>query len=353
MYRVEIYDMFNETFVDAFMLDKSTELTTDYINPQVYDISAPPDITASYRNTVRIFEESATRATGYITNIRRLKSETVLTIAPIMMLLNTTSLQNTAYTAWASQIGNQIYWDFSSSNPSQYHIPWLTYSDMPASNWDNVQVPYGNELRNDMECVQLARQTRGKFMSFGLSNNMSHLGVPCVGYRKFTTTKVIEADLDNVIDKDINETRLGGKNILIVWTPNDDFTGWVWYTALLINGTYYTNGSLKNTIDDPRVVTLVYEDENPIGSGKVSLLDLAKQNLKATEDTLEISLTFKRDDKIVSPVGRRLGEPTDIISGGKTYHTYLTGITYRRDTVTLMYGMVRQALTAQLNREER
>lgn len=350
MYRVEIYDMYTQTFVDAFPIDHSTPISYDYINPQTFEVTAPADVTVSLRNTVRILDEGTVLYSGYVSDITRERTKTVISLAPLMLLLNEVSVQNTTYTDWRHQIEQQIWYDFRQTTPSLYAVPWTYYTSLPYTNWDGVTATYGAELLNDMECVQLAATTYGKFMTFGVAVSSTNFGKPVYGFRKFTTTQTIEADLDNIIEKDIQETRLGGYNIAMLWYPYSQ-GNYQHYDAVLLNGTVQSaTAALKAQIAEPRIASRVTDNSSPTNE---EIWQFFRQALQPSADNLDITLTVLKDDKIIEPTKMLIGQPVLIKANGKEYSTFLTGFTIYRDRYDLKFGTIRQALTAQLNREDK
>lgn len=352
MYRVEIYDMYQRSFVSFFMLDKDAVIYDDYLSPQTFNITAPADLVCEVRNTIKIAEDTTTVFSGYIDNIERTKTETTLTLAPLILLLNEQSIQNTHTTDFAGQINWQIYYDFRRPNPSLYTLPMYQYSNSPTTNWGGITVPYGAVLKNDMECILLARQTYGKFMYFGFANGSGWQGVPFFGFRTFTGQGIFEADLDNVIEKQVTESTDNGKNILIIWIPRENDPGnYNYYTCLLLDdGTIETTGDRKSEIAHPSLVEKVEREYRTYSTSELQAL--AIENLKPKTDNLEIKLTYRRKDPLARPEERRIGLPSRIFYNGKEVETFLTAKEYHRDTITLTFGMTRQGLVQKLNERE-
>ena len=349
MFKVEIFDMFNASFMDSFMLDDSAEFTQDYMSPKTFDIVAPRSINAEPRNTIKVNREenNGTVFIGWIQSIEREKTRTVLTLAPPLMLLNEKSVQNTSSTDWATNIRNQLYWDFQQSVPSLYSLPLVYYSSYPPSNWGGVQVTYGAVLQSDMTCIIEAAKIYGKFMYFSIGVSGSYLGKIYFGFYKTGNPVTIEADLDNILEKRINETVDGGYNIAILWYPTGSTHNHT--DAVLMNGEIikdYPDASHKNEIASPRLAEKLV-NEAPDSS---TAWQFFREMLKPSADNYEIELTVKRDDKIVT--GLRIGQPVNIINEGRTYSTFVTGVTYRSDTTTYKFGTVRQGLTSKLNEED-
>ena len=352
MYRVEIFDMYERAFVSFFMLDKSVTIYEDYLSPRKFDITAPADQECEVKNTIRIADGKTTVYSGFIDNIKRDKTQTVITVAPLILLLNEQSVQNTTGTDFALQIDWQLYYDFRRTSPTLYPLPFWRWSNSPYSNWGGVTQPYGATLMNDKDCILLRRKTYGKFMTFGLATNRGWLGVPHYGFQKLSGYAIFEADTDNVIAKEIEETSQNGYNILMVWVPRQDAPGnYSWYTCLLLpDGTITTNGDRKDEITEPRITHKVMTEYRTFTSDE--LYNLAVQSLKPSTDSLTIKLTYKKDDKIGRPLDRPIGNRSKIYANGKLYETYQTGKITNRDTVTLIFGMTRTGLTEQLNEED-
>ena len=111
MYRAELFNMFTHSFVSTFSFEETVEIKEDYMSPQVFDIPAPADIEVELKNTLMIKRDTESYSVfrGFVKDIHRTDTETTITVAPMMMLLNEKSMQNTAHTAWRSQLYAQIY----------------------------------------------------------------------------------------------------------------------------------------------------------------------------------------------------------------------------------------------------
>ena len=224
MYRVEVFDMYAKASKGVFFVDDSVQLEYDYISPKVFSLKAPKDFDADLRNTLEIYHDSSPMArvnTCYVKDVERTDDATILTVAPLIMLLNEKSVQNVQSNTWGLQLWWQIHYDFIQATPSLYSVPWHYWSALPYTNWAGVQKPYGATLLNDMDCIIEARKTVGKYMTFAIGTLSSNLGHPYFGFLTGgSTPKVIEADLDNIIDKKISETTQGGYNIAMLWYPS-------------------------------------------------------------------------------------------------------------------------------------
>lgn len=353
MYNVELFDMFNNTFVDHFLLNDDIEIGHDYISPRTIDVKAPADINIALKNTVRVrdIDRGKTIFVGFVQGFRKDINATEVTLAPIVMLLNEMSMQNVFDDInnqnWAYQIHNQIYNDFSRSTPTIYKIPWVYASSYPISNWSNEKkVGYGAELKNDMDCVISRAKAKGLYMRFGLYTSGANLGRPSYGFYKFTSSFTVEADLDNVIDRKITETIKEGYDTALLWTPRDNLGNYNSWSACIINGRVEYGYNERMTIENPRLIQKVLDAEVTAAEREKHFLSM----LQVGSDNVEIELTFKQDDKLIAPYWSE-GKPATIITKHKTYNTYCTGYSRKGDLLTLKFGTVRQGLTDILNRE--
>lgn len=356
MYNVEIFDMYTRTFVDAFVAGDELVIRQDMLTDPKFNITAPANLTCDIRNTLQIKKDGSRYFSGYIVNIERDNYKTVLTVAPLKMLLNDVSIQNTTYSDWRRQIDQQIYYDYTRSSPSLYKLPFLRYGDTSFSNWDGVQCPYGDGLYNNRDGILLAATSAGKFMNFGIGTSAAYLGVPHYGFKKFTTVRVIEADLENVIEKEINVTSRNSYNICIIWVRSmSDPTQWLYYTVVYYNGELFTGSDAtrkKRLLTEPRVISKAYDQQTTFSVAKQK--EIRMQTMKPERDKYDITLTVKIDDRIIdNPISWSFGQPVTIISGGKEYSTYYTGREISGDIIKMKFGMTRQSLTSILNDDER
>lgn len=345
--------MFTNTFVDNFAVNSDVEFSVDLLSPRAMTVKAPANINVELKNTVRVrdLDRRQTIYVGYVQDIERDSNSTSVTIAPIMMLLNEVSMQNVfddIYDqGWAYQIHQQIYNDFWDETPSLYKIPWVYTSGYPMANWGGIKkVGYGAEMKNDMECVISRAKAKGLYMRFALYTSGSNLGRPAYGFYKPSTEFTLEADLENVIERRISETSKEGYNSAIIWYPSDDLGNHGRYSACIIDGQIVYGYDARMTLENPRLIEKVI-DHAPTEDERIKLFG---SMLQVGSDNVEIELTYKRGDKLITSWSE--GRPVKIVTAQKTYNTYCTGYSRKGDLITLKFGTVRQGLTQLLNSEE-
>lgn len=355
MYNIELFNMFTTSYVSHFVVE-AFPIGVDYISPRTYQVEAPADLVVELKNTVRVKDidyNNTTVFVGFVQGFEKDRNKTVLTLAPMMMLLNEISMQNvfdeSSSQNWGYQIYQQIYNDFMRTTPSIYKIPWYYASgSYPYSLWGNTtKVGYSAELKNDMECVISRRKAKGRYMRFAIGVASSSLGRPYFGFYNWNSSITFEADLENVVERKISETNKEGFNNALIWYPRDNLGNYNSYSAGIKNGVIVYGYDERLSVDDPRLTQKVL-DHDPDQDERVKLFS---SMLQPGASNFEIELTYKRDDALIPNWGDT-GRPCTIITSQKSYDTYLTGYERNGDLLTLKFGTVRQDLTSILNRED-
>jgi len=160
-----------------------------------------------------------------------------------------------------------------------------------------------------------------------------------------TSKRTIEADLPNVLHKNIVIRKTKEKlNKLIVFNEEDHSEEVVVYRS--------TSGEIS-TEDKDRIVPVVFSTIQAKSSGKKSFeevaLEKAKNKLKKAEYENLIELEIMRNDGLVKPTELKIGQLVDIISGGVSYASILTGREIG-ETEVLIFGTVRLDLTKTIRR---
>ena len=165
---------------------------------------------------------------------------------------------------------------------------------------------------------------------------------------KESGTKVIEADLPNIIKKSIVVGTTGtSTNKLIVHNSQN-------YSQSII---YYLHTDLSyDTTDDDRITPVVYDIDvtEPTESKTFAqqAAEVASNVFSGAEYNNLIELTMTNDDVMVVPADIEIGQEISVISNGNTYKSILTGRKVS-DTTTLIFGLIRQDFTKKLKTSRR
>lgn len=169
--------------------------------------------------------------------------------------------------------------------------------------------------------------------------------VVCTIGKNSATTRVIEAELPNIIDKNID---LGiekeSTNKLIIVNEDDESEKIIYFL--------HTDDSISTT-DENRIEPVIPETVYASASGTKTFADVALEKatatLTATKYNNLIELETTNGDDLVKTRDLAIGQNVSIINDGKSYTTVLTGKKID-DTTTLIFGAVRKELTKKLNR---
>lgn len=158
-------------------------------------------------------------------------------------------------------------------------------------------------------------------------------------------TKTIEADLPNVLYKNIvlRKTKEKVNKITVI---NEEDTA----ETLVV---YRTAGGEITTEDADRLSPVVFDTILAKASSKKTFaevaLEKAQNKLKKAEYENLIELEVMREDALVNPGNIKIGQQVNVISGGNSYTSILTGREIG-ETEMLIFGTVRLDLTKMIRR---
>lgn len=159
------------------------------------------------------------------------------------------------------------------------------------------------------------------------------------------TGKIIEADLPNVI----------GKNIIIKETENDINKVVVYNTEnYTTTRTYYRHtDDTYDTLDADRIVPVVQGTYGVAPSDGKTFAQMADSKAAEVYGSIKynnlIELSVLNDDTLVDPKNLKIGQVVDVVSEGNSYESMLTGYTIG-DVTNLTFGTIRLDLTKIIKR---
>lgn len=327
-----------------FLTDE-TRLEMDYLSPTASVLIAPKDIEVNLRNTVRITDDDNSLIyVGFVSNIERKETLTRISVKPLIALLDEISRINTA-TTFASQIYNQMRSDFFyEGNVALYRIPWVYTSPYVVSNWeDELSIVTDAPLMTDLSLVQTARRQNNRWMFFNVGMGRSNLGKPLFGFRARTEPVTVEADLESIISKEIEESAKGGYNIAMIWSDSGYY-----FFCYKDDGTFSNDLNDKYSIANPRITAKIINNTPTTEE----LVNMRKQMISPNSTNFSITLKVKKDYELFRFDDYDIGQIVDVIYNGKTYRTNLTGWAIEGDVVEYRFGTLRDSLTDILIREK-
>lgn len=320
----------------------------DYLSTDKNEISVIAPFSAEKYDYIRISRGSE-EYTGLITEVTsgtdKSKNLVTLTYEPLMELLNTDFLFDTSKKSTQSLedfIVDGIKAMFVSNSDTLQNITGLEVTATSSTtNWELHITPAESgghyNVVNLLTSVIVPAMSKYRIkVSTALDPQNKKLimtvGVPT------ESDMTIEADLPNILSKNVlYEQADTTTNKLVLYKAGD-------YATTI---TYYLHSDLSyNTTDSDRITPVVCEGQRIEVPDGETFASLAQDSAANTFGSLAfknlIELTVKNDDPAAQDM--IFGRKINVISGGTTYTSILTGIEIGK-TTTLILGTIRLDLT--------
>ena len=160
-------------------------------------------------------------------------------------------------------------------------------------------------------------------------------------------TKTIEADLPNILSKDITIAQnFNEVNKLLVYDASS-------FEPLNNPAIYYLHSDDSyDRKNEDRIYPIIRRCELVNPSGDQTFEELAEEKAKEVLGGIErnnyIELEINRDDTLIQPDLLEYGQEVNIISNGTKYVSVFTGREIDGDTETLIFGTLRLNLTSKI-----
>lgn len=384
MYKIEIFTE-KMAYVSSSVISKSQYIELDYLAYDAYTIETQLiDVKKGY--FVHITQGERFIADGVVSDVRPAKKTQKISIRPLQSLFDVE--------VFYTPVDNCVKWLTDNikaqliNNADAYQNRPITLSwSVPATPvpiTDGID-PEATDYLNILSIIEAS------LLKYNIVTDcyidMTNLRINVNIYQN-TAKKVIEADLENVLESSVTlGDSYGSTNKLVIQKyrvireenkdPVIQVLGYVNYylhTDSTINTTDYTrifpvfwelfkieyddsesryksfyNEAKKKdpSLTDPQIKQMfkrfVKDDWNEQAMNK------AIEVLSPKQYDQEIILNFHKDDLIVTPNALTIGTAVSIILKGETYTSLLTGRTYMGDVTKLTFGAVRTELTKKLN----
>ena len=172
--------------------------------------------------------------------------------------------------------------------------------------------------------------------------------IRCLIGKNTESQKVIEADLPNILSKNIvmKTSAMESFNKVYIFNTGEDSTG--------EEVTYYRNadGTITQNPTE-RILPVIYK-EVAISSTPEEFdqkaLEKATDTLAVKKNNNLIELEMLENDILFEPEEMNIGQDILVISEGKSYESMLTGYKRKSGKITLIFGAIRLELTKILKR---
>lgn len=353
MYKVEI---FSDQFIykSMAMVDETTTaIEQDFLTYDSNTIQTPL-IDCEKGDLIHITDQDNNYvADGIIGDVQPGNKAQEITIRPLNALFDT-EVFYTAVTDCITWLATNIDNAFMSNTDTLQNRPiTLTYTQsadaLPLTGFNL------HETVNILSVMVSAMKTYGVVVA-------SRLDLPnkrfTVNIYQQTATKVLEASLENVLQKSVTiGDSYGSTNKAIIRKIRvvDDVTTVLGQTEFYL----HPNGTIDTT-DGNRIVPVFWElesleldDDMTESDWQAAALSRAKEILTPAKYDNEIVLQYDRDDLLARPADMLIGTATTIYLDGNTYASILTGKRIEGQKITLIFGVTRTELTKQLSIKQR
>lgn len=359
MYRAEFFS-YDVQYKDFALFDDDTELSLDYIAWDASQIKIPGKRLAVIKgDLVHITRDGKTAFDGYVNNVSYpSKNVTQVDVLPLLCSIRFSAGFDAHYlltTDLALDLHNMIY-DRYVAGVEPYQTPTEPYPDddllmIPFAADPSLPAksrPYGaSDEFKSATCMELISYLLTVYQVtseayIDLDKMQVHFAM-----RESADTIVIEADADNIVERNITlGNSYGSVNKMIIYKLSDTIPRLATAYYLHKDGSVDTDGSDFNTRILPVVSAAAIVTDSETWDDEA--LQKAKDTMQPKAFDNEIELTVKSDDKLLTPKDIKIGTLATVRSGGVEYQSLLTGKVLQNNLIKLIFGCVRVDLTKQL-----
>lgn len=336
MYKIEIFSEKMQYLSSAFLPDGTNiefdYLTLDSITVTVTDIKA-------YCGCFTHITDSSIAFDGIVSDVQPGKHTVNLTIKPLLALFDF-SVFCTGISDAADFIESAITAQMVSNGDVLQNRPVVVTNSVSAA---SRPISVSDSTVNLDDVIISAIKSYGIVVDASL--DMKNLKINA-DIREAKDTITIEADLENVVEKEVTlGNSYGGTNKITIRN-----------TTTSAQATYYlhTDGTITE-VDTDRVTPVFFKYMDLEDSETWDALAKAQavQAMTPSMSDNEIKLSYIFDDKIARPFEKKIGTLATIYTGRTAYRSILTGWSIESNLITLVFGSIRVDLTKKLILERR
>lgn len=343
VYNVEIFDK-NIDYKDSVQITEFA-YQYDYLDIDKSKVTVPA-VKASKGDYIRITSQEGTEYNGIISDIKEKKNNIEISYKPFMNLTDVkTYVDMESYKdEYMEEIIGNVFADLYIQNEDVLQ----NVSGMEVSIISNTVgiLDFESGIINLYEMILDAFETHGIVCEFSIDVQRKKI-VMEIG-KCMAAAFTIESDLPNILEKEIiiKEAK-ESTNKLIIYNEAD-------FSEKVV---YYKNTDDEiTTSNEKRVYPVIQESVTVKVPDSKTFEDVAKakaeSKLKASKYDNNIEITVEKNDLLVRPGRRKIGQEVNVISGNNMYKSILTGIDMD-ENVTLIFGSIRLELTKILKRRFR
>lgn len=346
MYRLEVFDE-QMQYAASTMLDHGVTVEHDALALSAYTLTVRP-IVARKGWYTHLCRDEEVISDGVISDVQADGKTMRIAVKPITAIFDVPVFSDGVISDAVTWIAEQIDLWYIQSEDAVQRRPLRLVSTMTSADCPLTVETSGTTITLS-DVIIRALTTYGIVVDCRIDAADRVIDVRV--YRE-TAEMVLESSLSNVLERDITlGDSYGAANKCVVRRMAEDEG-----TGELERVSYYLHPDGSVDTQDVNRITPVFwmlEDMQDGETWESDALARAKELLTPKQYDQEIVLMYRRDDRIVRPMDRRIGTRAIIWVDGIGYKSILTGIAYKQDTVTLTFGTVRVDLTKRMMLERR
>lgn len=344
MYKAEFFSP-SLDFKSAFPLDESCLIAVDYLTMDCFDIDIQQkNIKVSKGDLCRISRINGGVVQDFVVaDCSCAETKSSVSLRPLQALLDV-DVYNDGISDCAAWLNNEVEEYLVKNSDACQNRPIVVENQTDAAvrpisineTTANLLDVMATALTTYRVIVQTALDLQNKKIVFAI--------------QQMSATATLEADLDNVVEKEIVlGDSYGSKNKYILRrTQTDQDSGTV---KVLETRAYYLHpdGSVDDN-NENRITPVFWalgelEDSE---TWEADALSRAEEALTPEQYDNEIRLDYKKDDPLTVPEEILIGTEVVVYAGGSAYKSLLTGREWNGNIHRLIFGCVRTDLTKKL-----
>lgn len=340
MFKAEFFDT-QFGFVDRHPVPDSLELQVDYLTMEATTITVPGTSKVEKGNYVHI--DGNYNFDGIVSDVKPKDKTTDISVRPLQAIFDVE-----IFTKEFSDVADFIYSEgiatLVENSDILQNIP-LVLTNMAHAAERPVSV---TETKvNILNLMYTALTTYRIAVDCKLDMKQKYI---VANIQQVTDEKTIEAGLPNVISKEftIGDNYGNFNKALIKKIVKDEETG----TVILSDAVpffLHTDGTVSDA-DTDRIVPVYQTVEmlDDCEDWNVQALGRATELLAGAKYNNEIVLKYRYSDRIVHPANMKIGTDVTVYFNSTKYKSILSGYVVSKETISLIFGTVREELTKKI-----
>ncbi len=339
-YNVEIFDR-DYSFQDAKQVG-NFEYSFDYLSIEENTVNLPSNTVCKIGDFIFLSSNNESLA-GIISSTKNNKNTKRVNIKPFMSWLDV-EIKNVQLTGYIEDYLEAIIESLYVNNTDTYQNIQPLVVETTSQTLGTIVLE--NDTMKLYEVICELFKKYGVVIRFKVDSVCGQ--IRCLIGKNTELQKVIEADLPNILSKNIvmRTSAMESFNKVYIFNTGEDSTG--------EEATYYrdADGTITQNPTD-RILPVTYKEVAITSTPEdfdTKALEKATDILAEEKNNNLIELEMLEDDLLFNPEEMSIGQDILVISEGKSYESMLTGYKHRNGKTTLIFGAIRLELTKILKR---